>query len=331
MSPHLLRLNRRSLLRRAAALAAVSAALPVLRPLAALAAQEAAAEGGLGPGASLGGRRFFPDDNPWNWDISGAPVDPSSPQLIASIGLDRTLHPDFGTFWDGGPIGIPYVVVPGDQPRVPVSFEYADESDPGPYPVPPDPPIEGGSDRHILIVDRDNWVLYELFDAWPEDGGARWRAGSGAIFDLSSNALRPAGWTSADAAGLPILPGLVRYDEVMEQGEIRHALRFTARRTRRAYVPPATHWASRIADPNVPPMGMRVRLRADFDVSPFPEPVQVVLRAMQTYGMFLADNGSDWFVSGAHDPRWDDGVLRAVKRVRGREFEVVQMEGLVAE
>jgi hypothetical protein len=282
-----------------------------------------------GPGVSLGGRRPFPDDNPWNQDVSREPVDPNSDALIASIGLDRGLHPDFGTVWNGAPNGIPYVVVPGGQAKVPVRFEYASESDPGPYPVPPDAPIEGGpngtGDRHIVMVDADTWTLYELFAAFPENGGSRWHAGSGAIFNLNSNELRPAGWTSADAAGLPIFPGLVRYDEVMELGAIRHALRFTAQRTRRAYVAPARHYASRITDPNVPPMGMRVRLKAGVDLSGFPRPVQIILQAMKTYGMFLADNGSNWYVSGAPDPRWSDSDLAAIRRVRGRDFEVVKM------
>lgn len=281
----------------------------------------------------LAGRRPFPDDNPWNIDISRAPVDPKSAALVASIGLDTGLHPDFGTVWEGAPIGIPYVIVGGDQPRVPVSFEYDDESDPGPYPIPPDAPVEGGgnedSDRHVLVVDRDNWKLYELYDARSEDGGKSWQAGSGAIFDLGSNALRPAGWTSADGAGLPIFPGLVRYDEVIEQGLIPHALRFTAKRTRRAYVAPARHYASKLTDPNLPPMGMRVRLKANFDVSPFTPAVQVVLTALKTYGMFLADNGSNWFITGAPDPRWDDEELSALKQVKGRNFEVVRMDRIV--
>jgi hypothetical protein len=208
-----------------------------------------------------------------------------------------------------------------------VTFEYDDESDPGPYPIPQDPPIEGGplstGDRHVLVIDRDAWMLYEVFAAYPD--GAGWACGSGAIFDLSSNALRPAGWTSADAAGLPIFPGLVRYDEAVEQGEIRHALRFTARLTRRAYVSPARHFASSSAAPELPPMGMRVRLKASVDISSYPETAQVVLRALRTYGMFLADNGSDWFVSGTPDPRWDDDALNELKRIRGRDFEVVQM------
>jgi hypothetical protein len=293
-------------------------------------AQEAAPT--TGPGASLGGLRLFPTDNDWNQDVSAAAVDPNSAALIASIGLDRGLHPDFGTVYNGAPNGIPYVVVESSQPRVPVSFEYADESDPGPYPIPPDAPIEGGldstGDRPILILDHAAGLLYELFAAYPDDGGSSWHAGSGAIFDLSSNNLRPAGWTSADAAGLPILRGLVRYDEVVEQGAIQHALRFTTRRTRRAYVPPARHLASRLTDPNLPPMGMRVRLRAAFDVGPFPPSVQVILNALKTYGMFVADNGSDWYISGAPDPRWDDDQLATIRRVTGRAFEVVRTDGL---
>ena len=283
----------------------------------------------LGVGASLGGRRPFPDDNPWNTDVSAAPVDPNSDALVASIGLDAPLHPDVGKT-----SGIPYVVVPADQPKVPVAFEYADESDPGPYPIPPDPPIEGGpdsgGDRHILVLDRDHWVLYELFAAYPTGGGG-WRAGSGAVFDLASNALRPVGWTSTDAAGLPVFPGLVRADEVFEQGAVRHAIRFTCKRTRRAYVPPARHWASPSKDPNLPPMGMRVRLKAGYNISGFPPRMQVILRAMKQYGLILADNGSNWFFTGAPDPRWNDEELNTLKRIRGRDFEVVRMEGLVAD
>jgi len=287
----------------------------------------------LGINTSFKGRRFFPDDNPWNQDVSKSPVDPNSENLIASIGLERNLHPDFGSFWDGKPMGFYYVVVGGNQPRVPVKFEYPDESDPGPYPIPLDAPIEGGptapadSDRHILVVDRDNWRLYETFSTFREGQG--FKAGSGAIFDLNSNKLRPAGWTSADAAGLPILPGLVRYDECVELGEIRHALRFTCRKTRRGYVPPATHWASRSKDKNLPPMGMRVRLKADFDISRFSGPVKVILTCLKKYGMILADNGSDWFISGAQHPKWDIEVLSAIKRVKGKAFEVVRMDGLV--
>ena len=256
-------------------------------------------------------------------------MDPNSKALLASIGLDKPLHPDFGTTYKGAPSGIPYVVVSGNQARVPVEFKWPDESDPGPYPIPLDAPIEGGpegrGDRHVLVIDRDNWMLYELFSARPVDGGARWQAGSGAIFDLKANKTRPAGWTSADAAGLPIFPGLVRYDEVMQRKEIPHALRFTCVRTRRAYVPPATHFASKLTDPNLPPMGMRVRLRADYDISPFPPPVQVILRCIKKHGMILADNGGDFFISGSPDPRWNDEELRALKRVKGSDLEVIAM------
>src|SRR5688572_6210141 len=281
---------------------------------------QATSKASPGANASLKGRRIFPADNPWNNDISAEPVDANSANLIAGIGLDTSLHPDFGTVYNGAPNGIPYVVVPGSQPKVPVRFEYADESDPGPYPIPPDAPIEGGpnaeGDRHVLVVDKDNWKLYELFSAYREGNG--WRAGSGAVFDLSSNALRPAGWTSADAAGLPVLPGLVRYDEAVENGVIPHALRFTARQSRRAYVHPARHFASKRTDANLPPMGMRVRLRADYDIRGFPRTVQVILTALKKHGMFLADNGGNWFISGAPDPRWNDDELRTLKRLKGR-------------
>jgi hypothetical protein len=285
----------------------------------------------LGHNVSLGGKRFFPDDNPWNQDISQEPVDPNSDNLIASIGKNKPLHPDFGTFYRGAPNGIPYVVVDGNQPKVPVEFRYADESDPGPYPIPPDAPIEGGpqgnGDRHVLVLDRDNWKLYEIYKAYPVGNG--WKAGSGAIFDLNSNKLRPKYWTSADAAGLPILPGLVRYDEVMEQKKLEHALRFTVEESRRAFVPPATHFASPHKDPNRPPMGMRVRLKADYPLAGFPPECQIILRALQKYGMFVADNGGDWFLGGAPDPRWSDENLRTLKKVKGSDFEVVKMRGLV--
>ena len=281
-----------------------------------------------GANASLAGRRPFPADNPWNADVSGAPVDPASAQLIASCG-SRGLHPDFGTVWDGAPNGIPYVVVHGDQAKVPVSFDYADESDPGPYPIPSNAPIEGGpassGDRHVLVVDVDNWKLYELYAAYPQSGGARWTAGSGAVFDLGSNALRPAGWTSADAAGLPVFPGLVRYDEAVERGSIDHALRFTCPRTRKAYVDPARHYASNDTSSALPPMGMRVRLKSNFDTTGFAPEVRVMLRAMMKYGMLLADNGSGWYVSGAPDARWNDDDLAALSRVPSSAFEVVLM------
>lgn len=283
----------------------------------------------LGVNASFGGQRLFPDDNAWNTPIDHIPVDPNSDRYIASIGADQPLHPDFGTVWNGKPWGIPYVIVPGDQPKVPVSFDYADQSDHELYPIPPNPPIEAGEDRHLLMYDRDNGRLYELFNLRWEGGG--WRAGSGAVFDVDSNALRPAGWTSADAAGLPILPGLVRYDEVMEQKEIRHALRFTARVTRRAYVHPARHWASRRTEPELPPMGLRVRLRASYDISGFPPPAQVILRALKRYGMILADNGGNWYLSGAPHPKWPDDAIDTLKRVKGKDFEVIRIGNIVAE
>lgn len=279
-----------------------------------------------GSGATLD-RRPFPDDNPWNTDISRSAVDANSATLIASCGV-RNLHPDFGTVWDGAPNGIPYVVVNSTQAKVPVTFDYDDESDPGPYPIPANAPIEGGAassgDRHVLVVDVGAWKLYELFDAHPINGGASWHAGSGAVFDLSSNALRPAGWTSADAAGLPIFPGLVRYDEAVEKHSIQHALRFTCPRTRRAYIAPARHFASSDTSSKLPPMGMRVRLRADYDTTGFSPTVRAILRAMMKYGMLVADNGSGWFVSGAPDPRWDDDDLATLARVPSTAFEVVR-------
>lgn len=291
---------------------------------------------GLGPGASLHGRRPFPLDNPWNQDISNSPVDPNSANLIASIGVDAVLHPDFGTVWNGAPNGIPYIVVTGTQPQVPVSFRsYGGESDPGPYPVPRNAPVEGGpnstGDRHVLVIDRDRWKLYEMFSAAPVNNGASWIAGSGAVFDLNSNAPRPAGWTSADAAGLPVFPGLVRYDEVFEQREIKHALRFTVPRSRRAYVFPARHFASGDPNPNLPPMGMRVRLKASFDISKYSPANQVILLALKKYGMFVADNGPGWFLSGAPDPRWSNDDLGMLKTIKGSDFEVVRMGKTVTE
>ena len=290
----------------------------------------------LGPGASLHGKQLFPPDNPWNQDISQDPVDPNSDNLIASIGTTTGLHPDFGTVWNGAPNGIPYVVVSGTQTKVPMNWTaYGDESDSGPYPVPPDAPIEGGptstGDRHVLVIDRDNWVLYELGYAFPISGGASWDANCGAIFDLKSNALRPAGWTSTDAAGLPIFPGLVRYDEVIEQQQITHAVRFTASITRHAYVSPARHYASSNTSVNRPPMGMRVRLKASVNISTYPASVQVILRALKKYGMILADNGSNWYISGAPDPRWSDDDLNTLKNIKGSDFEVVKMGTIVTQ
>ncbi len=317
------------------------AALPLLL-LACAAAPTAGGPGpggsggpGLGPNASLEGRRPFPADNPWNTPVDQDPVDPSSDTLIASIGLTRGLHPDFGANYNGGPFGIPYIVVGGSTPGVGVTFAYAGESDPGPYPIPADAPIEGGAasggDRHVLVIDRDHWKLYELFAAYPVTGSANWTAGSGAIFDLGSDALRPAGWTSADAAGLPIFPGLARYDEVVEQGAILHALRFTVSHTRHGYVYPARHYASSDTSPLVPPMGMRVRLKASYDISGYPASARVILQALKTYGMIVADNGSDWFISGAPDARWNDSELNTLKQAQGSNFEVVRMGTVVTQ
>ena len=269
---------------------------------------------------------LFPASSLWNRRVDRLPVAKDSALVVASIGLDRYLHADFGSgLWEGRPIGIPYTVVSGKQRKVRVSFDYAGESDRGPYPIPARVKIEGGSDRHAVIVDRDSCRLYELFALERRGGG--WHAGSGAIWSLRSNRLRPAGWTSADAAGLPILPGLARYDEV-RAGAIRHALRFTAERTRRAYVYPARHFASDSDDPALPPMGLRVRLRADFDARPFPRQARIVLEALKRYGMILADNGAPWFVSGAPDPRWSNDQLHTLHRVTGADFEVVDTSSL---
>jgi hypothetical protein len=269
---------------------------------------------------------IFPKTNAWNQPVDRLPVAHNSAEIIGSIGAGRGLKADFGSgLWDGAPIGIPITVVGRRQPRVRVAFEYADESDRGPYPIPRSVKIEGGrssdGDRHALIVDRDSCRLYELFALYPA-GRNRWRAGSGAIWDLRSNRLRPAGWTSADAAGLPILPGLARYDEV-RRGVIDHALRFTVRRTRRAYVWPARHFASNLDDPTLPPMGLRVRLKASFDVSGFPRQARIVLVALKRYGMMVSDNGSDWFITGEPHPRWRNDDLRTLGRVKGSDFEVV--------
>ena len=276
----------------------------------------------------LGGRQLFPADNAWNADISGQPVDSNSGTLIASCGASSSLHPDFGTVYAGAPNGIPYVVVHGTQHRVPVSFQYAGESDPGPYPVPPYAPIEGGpgssGDRHVITVDADAWRLYEMFAAYPAGGGSSWSAGSGAVFNLASDSLRPAGWTSADAAGLPILAGLVRYDEVVIHHAITHALRFTCPSTRAAYIAPARHQAGS-ANTALPPMGMRVRLKASVNISGYSANLQVILLALQHYGMFVADNGSAFYLSGAPDPRWSDDELHALTQLHGSDFEVVRM------
>ncbi len=272
---------------------------------------------------------IFPADNPWNQPVTQLPVDPDSPQYIAAIGAGSAVHPDFGTVWDGAPNGIPYTVVGAGQQKVPVSFQYADESDPGPYPIPPDAAIEGGpygtGDRHVIVVDSSTCTDYELWDAYPVDGGASWTAGSGAVFNLSSDAVRPAGWTSADAAGLPILPGLARYDEDAG-GVIDHALRFTAPCTAPGYVYPARHMTTGTTCSGgalSPPMGLRLRLKASVNISQLPTQAQVIAQAMKTYGIILADNGSPWYISGVPDPNWNDDALHQLDQLTGSDFEVV--------
>jgi hypothetical protein len=265
---------------------------------------------------------IFPKTSAWNTRVDSLPVAPNSDAIIRSIGVNVGLHPDFGAgLYDGGRIGIPYDVVTRKTPRSRVSFDYADESDKVPYPIPRRVHIESGSDRHALLIDRSACKLYELYALERTSHG--WHAGSGAVWNLRSNRLRPAGWTSADAAGLPIFPGLARYDEVA-RGVIDHALRFTVERTRRAYVSPARHYASDLTDPDLPPMGLRVRLKAGFDVSGFPRQARVVLAALKRYGMLVADNGSSWFISGAPNPRWNNDDLHTLGRVKGSDFEVVQ-------
>ena len=272
----------------------------------------------------------FPASSAWNQRVDALPVAADSARLVQSIGLTAGMHADFGSgLYEGRPIGIPFDVVSHATPRSRVSFDYADESDRVLYPIPKTVHIEGGrssdGDRHALLLDRDTCKLYELYALYPRGGG--WHAGSGALWNLRSNALRPAGWTSADAAGLPILPGLARYDEVA-RGVIDHALRFTAPRTRKAYVYPARHYASSSDDPSLPPMGLRVRLKADVDVSGFPRQARVVLQALKTYGMILADNGSSWYVSGAPNPKWSNDDLHSLGRITGADFEVVDTSSL---
>jgi hypothetical protein len=269
------------------------------------------------------------------------PVHPNSDDFVDGIGRNTHLHPDFGTVWEGKPIGIPYVIVGAGQPKVPITFYY-DDSDPGPYPVPPDVPVEGqpvgqpntadfGGDRHVIVVDESTCTLYETFDSWPVNGGDSWDTGSAAVFDLGSNALRPDYWTSADAAGLPIFAGLVRYSEVVGEGQIDHALRFTVSQTRRAFIHPATHFASDLTDPDLPPMGLRVRMKASYDCGWASSEVQVICAALKKYGMFVADNGADWYISGAPDSRWDDDRLGDLKDITGDAFEVVDIGEAVIE
>jgi hypothetical protein len=256
------------------------------------------------------GCTIFPHSSPWNRRVDRLPVDPSSKAVLATVGLDSGLHADFGSgLWQGRSIGIPITIVNAGTRRVRVRFQYGSESDRGPYPIPRGVRIEGGSDRHAVVVDRSSCRLYELYALRRTPSG--WTAGSGAIWNLRSNRLRPAGWTSADAAGLPILPGLARYDE-LARGGIDHALRFTVERTRRAYVYPARHFASDLTDPDLPPMGLRVRLRADFDTSVFPPQARSILETLKRYGMIVADNGAPWYVSGAPDPRWSNDDLHTL-------------------
>jgi hypothetical protein len=285
----------------------------------------AAPPAAVGPGEPA--CQIFPPDNPWNTDVSTFPVHPQSDAYVDQIGRSGHLHPDVGTVWEGAPIGIPYAIVNSGQPKVPVSFNYADESDPGPYPIPLDVPIEGGpagaGDRHVIVIDQSTCILYEMFDSHVVDGGQLWQAGSGAVFNLNSNALRPDYWTSADAAGLPIFAGLVRYSEVVEQGVIDHALRFTVAATRRAFMHPATHYASSNTSAGLPPMGLRFRMKASYSCGGFSAEVRVICAALKKYGMLVADNGSDWFISGAPDDRWNDDALGDMKQISGDAFEVV--------
>ena len=305
---------------------------PRLFAAAALALLLACAASAASGSPTIGGCPLFPATSPWNERVDGLPVAADSATLIASIG-NGPVHADFGSgLWDGSRIGIPYVVVHGKTtPKSRPSFEYADESDKGPYPIPANVPIEGQpktgeGDRHALIVDRDSCRLYELYAL--QGTGTHWTAGSGAIWSLRSNALRPAGWTSADAAGLPILPGLARWDGDAATGVIRHALRFTVERTRRAYVYPARHYASDATDPSLPPMGLRVRLKASVDISKLPPQARIVAQAMKTYGLILADNGSNWYVSGAPSPHWSNAELHALGGLTGSDFEVVDTSKL---
>jgi hypothetical protein len=276
----------------------------------------------------IGNCPLFPADNVWNARVDSLAVHPMSEVWIDSIGRNESFHMDFGSGeWDGGPIGIPYNVVAGSSvQKETFDFYYPDESDPGPYPLPLKPLIEYSSDHHILIVDTNTCTLYEIYDASLDD--SKWSGGSGATWDLSSNALRPETWTSADAAGLPIMPGLVRYDEILA-GEIKHALRFTAEDTA-GYIWPARHLTSD-AQEGIPPMGARFRLNADYDISNFPPEMQVILQGMKTYGIMLADNGSNWFVSGAPDERWDNDMLHLLDVLTGNDFEAVDTSGLMAD
>jgi hypothetical protein len=285
------------------------------------------------PLAEVGKCRMFPDDNHWNLRVDDLPVASNSAAIIRSIGRNTGLHPDFGSGkYQGARIGIPYVSVPRDQKKVRVRYdEYGDESDKGPFPIPRNAPVEGGrdsdGDRHVIVVQRGACKLIELYHARPVNGGRRWVAGSGATWDLGSNKLRPKGWTSADAAGLPILPGLARYPEV-KSGSIDHALRFTVSETRRRFICPARHYASSSTSKSLPAMGQRLRLKKGYDISGFSRQAKVVLRALKRYGMIVADNGSDWYISGAPHKGWDNDALHELDRVTGKSFVVVDTSQL---
>lgn len=284
------------------------------------------------PPPNVGGCQIFPADNPWNTNISKYPLDPNSANYMHSILTDggpTTLHPDFG---HNAAYGIPFIVVPQSQPLVPVTFNDKAQSDPGPYPIPANAPIEGGSksngDRHVLVLQQGACKLYELWRGFPQNGGTSWKAGSGALFDLSSDALRHDGWTSADAAGLPVFPALVKCQEIAA-GAIHHALRVTFSRTQAGYIHPATHDASSYTNVNYPPMGLRLRLKASYNIASFNRVSQIILRAMKNYGLFVADNGTDWYFQGegtGNKPAscWNDEALSQLKSVPGSAFEVVQ-------
>jgi hypothetical protein len=290
----------------------------------------------LGQGSSLNGFLPFPADNAWNQNVANAPVDPNSTALINFIGASDPLHPDFGSGeYNGSSIGIPYIVVDSQQAPVAINFTaYGAESDPGPMPVPANAPIEGypnpgSGDRHVLIVDNSTCWLYELYGSYPQTNGS-WNAASAAVWDLLADEQRPVTWTSADAAGLSIFAGLARYDEVAS-GEINHALRFTLQNSRAAFVPPASHWAATSTNANAAPMGMRLRLKTSFDVSKFSAANQVILKALQQYGMIMADNGSNMYISGAPDDRWNNDDLHSLDQVTASDFEVVEMNPIYSQ
>jgi len=308
----------------------LSSLLVVLCLTSALPAQNGCSGMALGIGASLNGFIPFPAQNLWNQNIAAAPLDPNSDAIINFIGETTPLHPDFGSgLYAGQSIGIPYIVVSGS-PLVKINFTaYGGESDPGPMPVPANAPIEGypkpgNGDRHVLVLDRDNCWLYELYNSHLQKT-SNWSAGSAAVWDLLNDEQRPYTWTSADAAGLPIFPGLARYDEYAA-GAIHHALRFTLQHSQAAFTPPASHWAANSTNSLAAPMGMRLRLKAGYDISGFPAQAKVILTALQQYGMIMADNGSSMYISGAPDNRWNNDDLGALKQVPASAFEVVLMD-----